>query len=254
MEPIQFGDGNKLLFGMHHRPTGAARRSAVLLCPSWGMEYMRAYRGQRLLALRLAEAGFETLRFDYSGTGDSEGAALDARLDHWLADISTAAQELRDLSGCDQIAVFSLRFGALLAEAARLRKGLNASLHISWDAPASGADFAALMRKLGSENDAIKQARRNRDMRLAPHSDTELHAHAWPAELAAAVTALPGLTGDTRRLWISSSDVQVPPPAGAETLATNEAAHWHDARWIGTPWVPAAPVSRIVEQLKKVLP
>lgn len=254
MEPIHFGDSRKPLFGMHHRPTAAARRAAVLLCPSWGMEYMRCYRGQRLLALRLADAGFETLRFDYAGTGDSEGASLDARLDHWLADIHTAAQELRDLSGTDQLVVFGLRFGCLLAEAARQRNGVNASLHVSWDAPANGAEYVALMQKLGAGNDAIKQSRRNRDMQLPPHDANELNAHAWPPALADAVTALPGLGGGVRRLCISSSDIKTLAPEGAEMLHTGEASHWHDARWIGTPWVPAASVTQIVEHLKKVLP
>lgn len=254
MEPIHFGDSKKPLFGTHHRASGAARRPAVLLCPSWGMEYMRAYRGQRLLAMRLAEAGYETLRFDYSGTGDSEGPSLDARLDHWLADIGTAARELRDLSGTDQLVVFGLRFGCLLAEAARVRNGLSAALHVSWDAPASGAEYVALMQKLGTENDKMKQARRNRDMQLPPHFSNEMHAHAWPTALAEAVTALPGITDDARRLWVTSRDVTTVAPTGAATLATDEAAHWHDARWIGTPWIPAAPVARIVEHLKQVLP
>lgn len=254
MEPLHFGDTRKPLFGMRHRAETSARRTAVLVCPSWGMEYMRSYRGLRLLAQRLAQNGYETLRFDYSGTGDSEGQSLDARLEHWLADIHTAAQELRDLSGSDQIAIVGLRLGALLVEAAKVRTGLKPALQISWDAPASGRDYVALMRELGAADDALKASRRNRDKQLPPHDGNELHAHAWPPELAGAVTALPGVAAGARQLWISSSDHQTPAPDGAGTLAAEETSHWQNAAWTFTPWLPAQTIQRLVDQLKQVLP
>ena len=254
MEPLHFGDTRKPLFGMRHRAESGTRRTAVLICPAWGMEYMRSYRGLRLLAQRLAQNGYETLRFDYSGTGDSEGQSLDARLEHWLADINTAAQELRDLTGSEQIAVVGLRLGALLVEAARLRTGLKPALQISWDAPASGQEYVALMHELSAADDALKASRRNRDKQLPPHDSNELHAHAWPAELNEAVTALPGICAAPRQLWLSSSDHNTPAPEGVTVLAAGEASHWQAAAWTFTPWLPTQTIQRIVEQIKLVLP
>lgn len=254
MEPLLFGDREKPLFGVRHVAHGAPRRAAVLICPGWGMEYMRGYRGLRLLASRLAEAGFETLRFDYSGTGDSGGHALDVTLEHWLADIATAARELRELSGSGQLVVLGVRLGALLVEAAKTRGHLSVNWQLSWDAPASGADFVALMQKLGRANDAVKQSRRNRGMRLPPQGPEELHAFSWPDALDAGVRALPGVGGEGRQLWISSRDHEVPAPASAQRLDTGEASHWQDARWIGSPWVPAAAIQQLVTQLTALVP
>ena len=44
-----------------------------MLCYPWGSEYIYAHRSLRLLAQRRAAAGIHTLRFDYFGTGDSDG-------------------------------------------------------------------------------------------------------------------------------------------------------------------------------------
>ena len=66
--PVAF-DG---CFGwLHTPPDGLARDTAVLLCPGILKDAMLAHCSWRLLADRLAEAGYTTLRFDYPGTGDS---------------------------------------------------------------------------------------------------------------------------------------------------------------------------------------
>ena len=250
MQPLHFGDSREPLFGWHHAAQGTARRTAVLICPAWGMEYMRSYRGTRLLAMRLAEAGYETLRFDYSCTGDSSGAGLDARLQHWIADTATASRELREMSGAAHLAVIGLRLGALIGAAARQQGHCAATHLIGWDAPADGAAYVQLMRRMGDANDARKQSSRHRDQRLPPAGADELNAFPWPAPLAEAVAALPPATAD---LLIHSSD-QPAPDAGTQALATAEAAHWQDVRWIGTPWVPAAGIRTVVDALKERLP
>src|SRR4029077_3267920 len=62
------------LFVWHHPPPPSVRRGgAIVLCPPIGYEYMSAYRTVRLLAERLAALGFDALRIDYDGTGNSTG-------------------------------------------------------------------------------------------------------------------------------------------------------------------------------------
>ena len=66
--PLYFGSASQPLFGMLHRPQGALRQTGIVLCPSWGTEALRSYRGLRQLAQVLSQSGFPVLRFDYSGT------------------------------------------------------------------------------------------------------------------------------------------------------------------------------------------
>lgn len=253
MEAFYFGSSQRPLFGVRHAPSGAARQTAVLICPSWGPEYMRAYRGLRMLATRLAGAGYETMRFDYSGTGDSEGMALDARLEHWLDDIATATAELRDLSGCQRVALLGLRSGALLAEAAQVR-GLPVTAQILWDCPADGAAFVQLMRRLDVALDAQKAARRTRDAQLPPHAANELCGHAWPEPLAGAMQALPAPALRPAQLWLRSADHEVAPAAGSEQLALSESSRWQSEFWTGSPWLPAASIQALIEKLRAWLP
>lgn len=253
MEAFYFGSSQRPLFGLRHAPFGAARQTAVLVCSPWGPEYMRSYRGLRMLATRLAAAGYETLRFDYSGTGDSEGMALDARLEHWLDDISTAAAELRDLSGRQRIALLGVRAGGLLAEAAQAR-GLPVAAQILWDCPADGAGYVQLMRRLDLALDAQKAARRSCDAQLVAHADNELCGHAWPAPLAAAMQALPRPQPRPAQLWLASADHAVAAPEGAECLALAESGRWESEYWTGSPWLPAASIQSLTEKLRTWLP
>lgn len=254
MEALQFGDPQRRLLGLRDSPQVAARQTALVLCPAWGMEALRSHRGVALLARELAAAGYDCLRIDYSGTGDSGGEAMDARLDHWLADIASAVREQQEISGADQIAVVGIRLGALLAAAAKTQHRLPLKALVSWDAPASGAAHNDLMRTLDRASDQLKNARRNRGMRLPPHAPDELCGHAWPAPLAEALQALPGLAAGQPLLCIHSSDTTAAAPDGARTLTVPEAAHWNHVRWNGTPWIPAAGIRQVVAAIREWLP
>lgn len=254
MQALQFGSKQRLLFGFHHAAHGAARQTAVLICNSWGLEYMRSYRGVRVLAQKLAAAGFETLRFDYSGTGDSQGHSLDARLEHWLEDLVLAARELRELSGKQDIVVIGLRLGALIAEAARQRPGLNARLLVHWDVPESGKTYIDLMREHSDRSDAAKNWRRDRKAQLPPSDGNELQGHAFPAALAEALRGLQAPQGEAGNLWFVSSDHPAPLGAAASAvLPSGEAAHWQELDWVNTPWVPAAAAGKLANHLAGVL-
>jgi alpha-beta hydrolase superfamily lysophospholipase len=142
MLPFYFGSAERRLFGVYEpaqRRAEVAR--AVLLCNSWGSEYLNAHRSLRVLAQRLCAAGFDTLRFDYFGEGDSGGETTEADLEGWKQDIATAAAELKAMSCAPQVVVLGLRLGASLAAAAAPVLAGDIDRLILWDPIVNGADY-----------------------------------------------------------------------------------------------------------------
>ena len=79
MNPFYFGDSSRRLFGIYHPPKGQSPRShGIVLCCPFGQEYMRSHRAFRQLANLLSRRGFHVFRFDYHGTGDSDGESTEA--------------------------------------------------------------------------------------------------------------------------------------------------------------------------------
>jgi alpha-beta hydrolase superfamily lysophospholipase len=117
--PLYFGQ-TKSLFGWYHRTDGqAVHACAVVLCPPLGHEYMYSHRAYRVLAERLASAGFPVLRFDYYATGDSIGDVHDSHLlRRWYDSIGMAIDEIRRRSGQQTVTLVGLRMGATLAATA----------------------------------------------------------------------------------------------------------------------------------------
>lgn len=114
VEPFFFGQ--TALYGCLH-PGSRTDRGAVI-CYPFGHEYITIHRAARQLATQISRAGLPTLRFDYSGTGDSAGDLEQARLDDWVGDIGRAADELRARTGVAQVSLIGIRLGAALALAA----------------------------------------------------------------------------------------------------------------------------------------
>jgi pimeloyl-ACP methyl ester carboxylesterase len=140
-----FGHGDRALFGAYDAPSGECR-GAVLLVNPIGDDAMRAHRPFRHLARRLVEAGFAVLRFDFHGTGDSQGDERDAaRVATWLDDVRRAATELCARSGATHIDVVALRLGATLAASALAMAPESPETRVRslvlWGPYARGADF-----------------------------------------------------------------------------------------------------------------
>ena len=109
MTPVTFNG----CFGWLHPGTGDR---GVVLCGPLGHEAVATYRGWRQLAESLATQGLHVLRFDYHGTGDSEGDdAAPARIATWQGNIAAAASILREQCSVRSLTLVGLRFGATLA-------------------------------------------------------------------------------------------------------------------------------------------
>jgi pimeloyl-ACP methyl ester carboxylesterase len=140
-QPCHFGLPDKRLYGVYHLPGGSERRrSAVVLCPAWGEESMRAHRAYTVLATLLSRSGFPVIRFDYHGTGDSSGGDLDGHLEQWVEDVATASEEVRGRSSMDRVCLVGLRLGASVALLASHRHP-EASAIVLWDPVVSGSEY-----------------------------------------------------------------------------------------------------------------
>lgn len=94
----------------------------------------------------LARAGFDALRFDYLGCGDSEGGEADWSLDAWQQDVVLALEELRRRSRGGWLAAVGLRLGATLVALHGARHG-NLARTVLWDPVVDGEAFLAEQRR-----------------------------------------------------------------------------------------------------------
>ena len=101
------------LFAVDHGPEAGARGAAVL-APPFLEEAKHAERALHALAEALAAAGIRTLRLDYRGTGDSEGAGIDFSPRASLDDIRAGREWLRRAAGVEP-GLVGCRFGGLAA-------------------------------------------------------------------------------------------------------------------------------------------
>jgi pimeloyl-ACP methyl ester carboxylesterase len=144
---LWFGPRSRPLFGWLHKPGGVSPQAAVVLCPPLGLEQYNAHYAFLMLAGQLEAAGIMVVRFDYDGTGDSAGSALDpARTEAWIQSIEHAA-ELARSHGASSISLVGLRMGALLAEFAAPRiTDLGAT--VLWDPCVTARVFVRQQRAL----------------------------------------------------------------------------------------------------------
>lgn len=126
--PVYFDSGRETLFGwLHPGQSGAECGLGVVLCNPFGYEAICAHRSLRVFAETFAAAGIATLRFDYSGSGDSSGTVQDQNLlSRWCDDIQNAVEFLERSTGVRQICLVGVRLGALLAELVAKRT------HVDW--------------------------------------------------------------------------------------------------------------------------
>jgi alpha-beta hydrolase superfamily lysophospholipase len=148
------GSSDRRLFAWHHEPAvSRRRRAAIVLCPPLGYEYMSAYRSCRILAERLAARGFDVLRFDYEGTGNSGGGPEDPnRLNGWVRSVSEAVAEARRLAKTDAIAMVGVRAGSLLALQAASDCAAAERLAL-WSPFASGRAYVRELKAIARLND-----------------------------------------------------------------------------------------------------
>jgi pimeloyl-ACP methyl ester carboxylesterase len=100
--PIKFENQDLTLFGMIHLPTREPRYPCIV--------FLHGYTGTRTgdhcilvkAARELCRGGFACLRFDFRGSGESEGSFADITVDGEMSDALAAVEFLRDFKGIDR--------------------------------------------------------------------------------------------------------------------------------------------------------
>jgi pimeloyl-ACP methyl ester carboxylesterase len=148
MTPILFGEMSRRLFGIHHSADCHSALGAVLLSNPFGHEAIRVHRLFRVMAERLARAGYDVLRFDYFGTGDSAGSDEDGDLDGWVEDFRTAQRELRGRTRATRVVSVGSRLGGSIAMLASTVAPASVALQrlVVWDPIVDGSDYLAALR------------------------------------------------------------------------------------------------------------
>lgn len=113
IQPVHIQSPNGELFGMYHP---ADRKDlVVVMCPPFAEEKKTSYRVFHEQAVALAAAGVPSLRFDYSGTGDSRGDFREGTVGRWLEDVAAASDFARSKTNAERICLLGLRMGGSIA-------------------------------------------------------------------------------------------------------------------------------------------
>jgi alpha/beta superfamily hydrolase len=150
------------LFGILH-DAAPSSRPAVVMCAPFGEEKLWAHRVLVSSARALAAAGYPVLRFDYGGTGESEGEHAAATLSTTLADVRRAIAHARTVTSRDRVALVGVRFGAAIAGLAAEESGDVSHLAL-WAPVMDGARYMQelLRSNLSGQLAAYKTIRHDR--------------------------------------------------------------------------------------------
>jgi pimeloyl-ACP methyl ester carboxylesterase len=144
--PLHFGRTAGELFGLMQLPaSGEVKDTAVVLCPPFGLEYIRSHRAFVTLGSRLAAKGLATLRLDYFGCGDSAGESEDGTVERWVEDVCDAVDEARRQSGARAVSLVGLRLGAAVAALAAAQRS-DVDRLVLWDPIISGREYLGELR------------------------------------------------------------------------------------------------------------
>ncbi|HHT01482.1 MAG TPA: alpha/beta fold hydrolase [Firmicutes bacterium] len=111
---IKFVSRGKKCFGVLHIPDGPLPAPAIVVAHGFTGDKMGANRMFTRFSREACKAGFSVLRFDFIGSGDSEGEfAQETNQSNWLTDFANALQFAAEQAeiDADRIGTVGLSFG-----------------------------------------------------------------------------------------------------------------------------------------------
>lgn len=114
---VEFENQGQKIFGVVHRPKTEMPCPAVLMCHGFAGHKIGKNKLYVLLSEKLAELGIASLRFDFRGSGDSEGDFIDMTIGGEVSDAVQALDYLIQESGIDSssLGIFGRSLGGIVA-------------------------------------------------------------------------------------------------------------------------------------------
>ena len=141
IEPYYFPSGNDQLFAIHYRPplvgNHEKRSRCIVIAGSIGHEYTRGHRNLQQVAKDLAMRGFDVMRFDYAGVGNSTGDAIEITQESMCQNLIDATKHAREISGVESVSLLGLRWGGTAAAAIN-SSTMGIDQCVLWDPVVSG--------------------------------------------------------------------------------------------------------------------
>jgi len=148
MEPVIFRNKGQKIFGILHLPKDKGRVPLVVLCHGWGGNHLGTWNAFFNKAGRdLAKQGFAVLRFDFRGSGNSDGKFEDQTTTSMLSDLKAVIDQAVKQEGIDKnrIGLVGHSQGAYIA-LFHAAKDKRVKLLVSWMGRLSDyKDFASKM-------------------------------------------------------------------------------------------------------------
>lgn len=138
-EWVALENGGQKIFGILHRPQQTANPAVVLILHGFASSKQGSNRCYVTLAEKLAKAGMASLRFDFRGSGDSEGSLSDVTLEDMVSDALSVVEKLGVIPGIDatRVALFGASLGGAISILAAARALVIKTL-VLWAPVASG--------------------------------------------------------------------------------------------------------------------
>lgn len=145
-EPVFLGSGDERLFAFLH-PAAQSARGTIVMCHAFAEEKLWSHRVYVTFAREAAQAGYNVLRFDMRGEGDSaldfEQSSIETRIEDTLRAITAAHERWWDRD----VVLLGHRLGGSIAAVAQTRAPSSVRGVAIWDPILDGEDyFGQLLR------------------------------------------------------------------------------------------------------------
>jgi pimeloyl-ACP methyl ester carboxylesterase len=190
--PSYLTEHGSQLYVVNHASAGTRPRATVVLAGPMTLERSHGYLTWVRLARNLALNGYDVVRFDYRGVGESTGDFRVQTLHTWQADLRLVVKHARAVAP-RRVVVLGLRLGALLARPLFEESTIDGL--ISWEPPTTGRAMMMdmLRRKLAADYMEFPEApRKVRDdyvRDLERGLEVEVEGYPWTQGLWASAEA-----------------------------------------------------------------